>query len=139
MANTETDSAQRRVLAVLAVVRIVWGVITALASARVHRIGGMDYPGPDGGVWIKAFGVRDVVLGAAALHPDESVRRATWKAGIAMDLFDAGAVIFSARQGMPGRAARIGFLMAGGAAAFATAGPGVLRMVEGRRSDRVTP
>jgi hypothetical protein len=131
------DSAERRVLATIGVVRIVWGITTALGSAHVHRIGGIEYPGPDGGIWIKAFGVRDVVLGAGALHPDETVRRATLKAGIAMDLFDAGAVVFAARQGMPRRAARIGVLMAGGAAVFAAVGPSLLRSVENRRPDRL--
>ncbi|WP_306361651.1 hypothetical protein [Nocardia sp. CC227C] len=134
-----SDSAERRVLAALGIVRIVWGAATALGSAHVHRIGGLAYPGPDGGIWIKAFGVRDVVLGAAALHSDATVRRATLKAGIAMDLFDAGAVLVAAGQGMPRRAARIGFLMASSAVVVAAAGPGLLRMVENRRSDRTTP
>lgn len=139
VANTRTDSAERRVLAAIGVARIVWGMTTAFGSAHVHRVGGIEYPGPDGGVWIKAFGVRDVILGAGALHSDETVRHATLKAGIAMDLFDAGVVIFAARQGMPRRAARMGVLMAGGCAVFAAAGPGLLRMVENRRSDRIHP
>ncbi|MFD3458273.1 hypothetical protein ACFWVM_01025 [Nocardia fluminea] len=139
MTNARPDSVQRRVLAVIGVARIVWGVTTALGSAHVHRVGGIEYPGPDGGVWIKAFGIRDVILGAAALHSDETVRGATLKAGIAMDLFDAGVVIVAARHGMPRRAARIGVLMAGGTAVFAAAGPGLLRMVENHRSDRVHP
>lgn len=126
-------------LAVIGVARIVWGMTTTFGSAHAHRLGGIEYPGPDGGIWVKAFGVRDVVLGAAALHSDETVRRATLKAGIAMDLFDAGAVIFAARQGMPRRAARIGILMAGGTAVFAAAGPGLLRLVENRRPDRIHP
>ncbi|APE35262.1 hypothetical protein BOX37_16390 [Nocardia mangyaensis] len=139
MNNTRSDSAERRVLTAIGVARIVWGLTTALGSAHVHRCGGIGYPGPDGGVWIKAFGVRDVILGAGALHSEEAVRRATLRAGIAMDLFDAGAVIVAARQGMPRRAARIGVLMAGGTAVFAAAGPGLLRMVENRRADRVRP
>ncbi len=130
--HTTPDSAERRVLAAIGVARIVWGLTTALGSAHVHRIGGMQYPGPDGGLWIKAFGVRDVVLGAAALHSDETVRRATLKAGIAMDLFDAGVVIFAARQGMPRRAARIGVLLAGGTAIFAAAGPSLLRRIDNK-------
>ncbi|MFC4376352.1 hypothetical protein ACFO5K_19835 [Nocardia halotolerans] len=137
--QAERASAERRVLAAIGIARIVWGVTTAFGSARVHRVGGVEYPGPDGGVWIKAFGVRDVILGAGALHSDETVRRATLKAGIAMDLFDAGAVLFAARQGMPRRAARIGVLMAGGTAVFATAGPRLLRLIENQRSDRIQP
>ncbi|MFC4127337.1 hypothetical protein [Nocardia rhizosphaerae] len=128
------DSAGRRVIAALGVVRIGWGTITALGSAPVHRLGGIGYPGPDGGMWVKAFGVRDVVLGAAALHSDDAVRRATRKAGIAMDLFDAGVVVLAARQGLPRRAARIGVAMAGGAAVFAAVGPSVLRGIEARRT-----
>ncbi|MFJ2668839.1 hypothetical protein ACIO14_31275 [Nocardia fluminea] len=139
MTQAEQDSAERRVLAAIGIARIVWGATTALGSARVHRVGGVEYPGPDGGVWVKAFGVRDVILGAGALHSDETVRRATLKAGIAMDLFDAGAVIFASRQGMPRGAARIGVLMAGGTALFAAAGPRLLRLFENRRSDRIQP
>lgn len=126
-------------LAAIGIARIVWGVTTALGSAHVHRIGGMRYPGPDGGVWIKAFGIRDVLLGAAALHSDAAVRRATLKAGIAMDLFDAGAVVFAAKQGMPRRAARIGVLLAGGTAIFAAAGPSLLRRMENHRTDHTHP
>lgn len=139
MTITRPDSAERRVLTAIGVARIVWGITTALGSAPVHRAVGIEYPGPDGGIWIKAFGVRDVILGVAALHSDETVRRVTLTAGIAMDLFDAGVVIFAARQGLPRRAARIGVLLAGGTAVFAAAGPGLLRMVENQRSDRIHP
>ncbi|GGK65724.1 hypothetical protein GCM10011591_42400 [Nocardia camponoti] len=60
------------------------------------------------------------------------MRRATLKAGIAMDLFDAGAVLFAARQGMPNRAAHIGVVMAGSAAFFAAVGPILLRRIQVR-------
>lgn len=123
---TGAEAAERRVLATIGVGRIVWGATTALLPARVHRALGVEYPGPDKGIWIKAFGVRDIVLGAAALHPDDGVRRATLKAGIVMDVVDAGVVVAAARQGLPRRAAVIGMLLAAGTAAFATVGPVIL-------------
>lgn len=117
-----TDSAERTILTTIGIGRIVWGTTTALAPARVHRALGVDYPGPDHGIWLKAFGVRGIVIGAAALHPDVSVRRAVLGAGIAMDLVDA-AVVWSRRLGtdLPRRAAGIGVLLAGGTAALAAA------------------
>lgn len=121
-----TESAKRRVLAAIGIGRIVWGATTMLASHPVHRALGVDYPGPDKGIWIKAFGVRDVILGAAALHPDDAVRRVTLKAGVAMDVFDAGVVALAARQGLPRRAAVVGLLFAGGTAALASVGPTAL-------------
>lgn len=126
-----TYDAERIVTAAIGVGRIVWGATTALAPARVHRALGVDYPGPDHGIWIKAFGVRDIVLGAAALHPEPTVRRAVLRAGIAMDLVDAGVVIAAARNGVPRRAAGIGVLLAGGTAATATLGPPLLRQAGG--------
>ncbi|WP_232852609.1 hypothetical protein, partial [Nocardia acididurans] len=45
------DWAERGVLAAIGIGRIVWGVLTALASRHVHRMGNLDYPGPDQGVW----------------------------------------------------------------------------------------
>lgn len=126
-ASHDHDWAERRVLAAIGIGRIVWGVVTALASDRVHRIGHLDYPGPDQGVWIKAFGVRDVVLGAAALHADDAVRHATRRAGITMDLFDVGVVIHAARRGLPRRVAAIGVLLGGGTAVVAAVGPTMLR------------
>ncbi|WP_232852546.1 hypothetical protein, partial [Nocardia acididurans] len=84
--------------------------------------------------WIKAFGIRDVVLGVAAIHPDDTVRRATRKAGIAMDLVDVGVVVLAARRGLPFRAAAAGVLLGGGTAFVAAAGPTVLRRVSSRAS-----
>ncbi|GAA1482973.1 hypothetical protein GCM10009624_34130 [Gordonia sinesedis] len=126
-----TYDAERTVTAAIGVGRIVWGATTALAPARVHRALGVDYPGPDHGIWIKAFGVRDIVLGAAALHPESTVRRAVLRAGIAMDLVDAGVVVAAARNGVPRRAAGIGVLLAGGTAAAAAFGPSLLRRASG--------
>jgi hypothetical protein len=123
----QTKSAERTVVTAIGIGRIVWGATTALAPARVHRTLGVDYPGPDRGIWIKAFGVRDIVLGAAALHPDQTVRRLVLQAGIAMDLVDAGVVITAARNGVPRRAAGIGVLLAGGTAVIAAVGPSLLR------------
>jgi acetyl-CoA acetyltransferase len=66
---------------------------------------------------------RDIVLGAAALHPDSTVRRATLCAGIAMDLIDTAVVADAARRGLPRKAAVVGMALAGGTAAFAAVGP----------------
>ena len=122
-----TKDAERTVATALGVGRIVWGATTALVPARVHGALGVDYPGPDRGIWIKAFGVRDIALGAAALHPDQTIRRLVLHAGIAVDLVDAGVVIAAARNGVPRRAAGIGVLLAGGSAVVAALGPSLLR------------
>ncbi|GGC55616.1 hypothetical protein IEU95_08680 [Hoyosella rhizosphaerae] len=129
MAEVEVhhDSAEDLVLAAIGLGRIVWGATTVLAPSRVHGALGVAYPGPDQGIWIRAFGVRDVVLGAAALHPHAAVRRATLHAGIMMDLFDAGVVLLAAQQGLPRRASAVGVLLAGGTAALATSGPAMVR------------
>ncbi|MFD4294019.1 hypothetical protein ACFWPA_15925 [Rhodococcus sp. NPDC058505] len=128
--HQQDDSAERVVSHVIGVGRIVWGVTTAIASRQVYTALGMSYPGSDRGVWIKAFGVRDIVLGAAALHPDATVRRANLRAGIAMDLIDAVVVADAARRGLPRKAALVGIALAGGTAAFAAVGP---RLVNARR------
>ncbi|NKR60891.1 hypothetical protein GS474_19540 [Rhodococcus hoagii] len=65
---TRADASERRVLAAIGVGRIVWGATTALVPGRVHRALGVEYPAPDKGIWIKAFGIRDIVMGAPALH-----------------------------------------------------------------------
>ena len=132
---TGAEVAERRVLAAIGVGRIVWGATTAIAPDRVHRALGVEYPGPDKGIWIKAFGIRDIILGAATLHPDAAVRRATLKAGIVMDVVDAGVVAAATRQGLPRRAASIGMLLAAGTAALATVGPLIL----GRLSAAAAP
>ncbi|WP_157050922.1 hypothetical protein [Rhodococcus sp. RD6.2] len=64
-------------------------------------------------MWIKVFGVRDIVLGAAALHPGSTVRRANLRAGIALDLIDAAVVANAARRGLPLKAALVGMALAG--------------------------
>ncbi|MEE4024377.1 hypothetical protein V1Y59_14925 [Gordonia sp. PKS22-38] len=125
---TTAELAERRVLATIGIGRIVWGATTALAPRTVHQtLLAIEYPGPDQGIWIKAFGIRDILLGAAALHPDSTVRRATLRAGIVMDILDAGVVAAAARRGLPRRAATIGMLLAGGTAMFASAGPQIIR------------
>lgn len=131
---TATELAENRVLAAIGVGRILWGATTALAPRRVHKALGVEYPGPDHGIWIKAFGIRDIVLGAAALHPDNTVRRTTLRAGIAIDLFDAGVVSLAARRGLPRRAAVVGTLLAAGTAVFAAGGPPTIKLL--RRRDR---
>lgn len=121
------DSNERVVSHAIGVARILWGATTAVASRQVYTAGGMSYPSSDHGIWIKAFGVRDIVLGLAALHPDSTVRQLTLRAGIAMDLIDATMVASAARRGLPCRAAVVGLTFAGGAAAFGAFGP---RLVE---------
>ncbi len=125
----QTTDAERTVATAIGFGRIIWGATTALAPARVHRVLGVDYPGPDRGIWIKAFGVRDIVFGAAALHPDQTVGRLVLRVGIAMDLVDAGVVIAAARNGVPRRAAGVGVLLAGGTAVVAAIGPSLLRQI----------
>lgn len=127
MTRARSFSAERAVLTALGVGRIVWNATAALAPAQVHRALGTDYPGPDQGIWIRAFGVRGVVLGVGALHPDQTIRSAVLRAGIVVDLVDAGIVVAAARNGVPRRASGIGILLAGGTAVFAAAGPPVLR------------
>ncbi len=90
----QDDSAERVVSHAIDVGRILWGATTAIASRQVHNAVGISYPSSDLGVWIKAFGVRDIVLGAAALHPDSAVRRANLRAGIAMDLIGAMLILY---------------------------------------------
>lgn len=63
----QDNSAERMVSQAIGVGRILWGATTAIASKQVYNVLGIAYPGSDLGVWIKAFGVRDIVLGAAAL------------------------------------------------------------------------
>ncbi len=123
----QDNSAERMVSQAIGVGRILWGATTAIASKQVYNALGIAYPGSDLGVWIKAFGVRDIVLGAAALHPDSTVRRATLRAGIAMDLVDAVVVADAARRGLPRKAAMVGVALAGGTAAFAAFGPTLVR------------
>jgi hypothetical protein len=123
----DRESAERTVSYAIGVGRIAWGITTVFASRGVYRALGVTYPGEDKGVWIKAFGIRDVVLGAAALHPDVTVRKATLRSGIAMDLFDAAVVADAARRGLPRQAAMIGLALATGAAAFGALGPPALR------------
>lgn len=118
--------AEKRVLAVVGVGRVVWGTVAAAVPGPIHRAFGVEYPGPDRGIWIRAFGVRDVLIGAAALHPDRSVRSAVRTAGIAMDLVDAAVVMSAARQGLTRRATVAGVLMAGGTATIAAVGPRLL-------------
>lgn len=122
-----TELAEKRVLAAIGIGRILWGATTALAPNSVHRALGVQYPGPDQGIWIKAFGIRDILIGAAALHPDNTVRRATLRAGIVMDVFDAGVVAAAARRGLPRRTTAIGILLAAGTAALATTGPTIVK------------
>lgn len=127
MNRPRTISAERAVLTPLGVGRILWNATTVLAPAQVHRTLGVDYPGPDQGIWIKAFGVRGIALGLGALHPDQTIRSAALRAGIVVDLVDAGIVLVAARKGIPRRAAGIGVLLAGGTAVLAATGPAVLR------------
>ncbi|MEE2060002.1 hypothetical protein [Rhodococcus artemisiae] len=122
----QDNSVERVVSHTIGVGRILWGATTAIASRRVYNALGISYPSSDLGVWIKAFGVRDIVLGAAALHPDATVRRANLRAGIAMDLIDAVVVADAARRGLPRKAALVGIALAGGTAAFAAFGPGLI-------------
>lgn len=121
--HQQDDSAERVVSHAIGVGRILWGATTAIASRQVYEALGISYPSSDKGVWIKAFGVRDIVLGAAALHPDSTVRRANLRAGVAMDLIDAVVVADAARRGLPRKAALVGMALAGGTAAFAAFGP----------------
>lgn len=126
--DLDEDSPGERVVSrTIGVARILWGATTTVASRQVYGALGISYPGSDLGIWIKAFGVRDIVLGAAALQTDSTVRRFTLRAGIAMDVFDAAVVVNAARHGLPRRAAAVGLVFAGGTAAFGTLGP---RLVE---------
>ena len=125
--HTGDISNERVVSRTIGVARILWGATTTVASRQVYAALGMSYPSSDLGIWIKAFGVRDVVLGAAALHPDSTVRRLTLRAGIVIDLIDAAVVANAARRGLPRRAAVVGLTFAGGTAAFGAFGP---RLVE---------
>ncbi|MCX4092497.1 hypothetical protein [Nocardia sp. alder85J] len=83
-------------------------------------------------MWIKAFGVRDVVLGVAALHPDATIRRAALRSGIVMDVIDAVVVANAARLGLPHRAATAGIALAGGTAMLAALGPAALGYLRDR-------
>lgn len=118
--------AERRVMITVGLVRIAWNATVALAPGSLHRIGGIEFPGPDGGMWARAFGIRGTLIGVGALHPDDAVRRATRQAGIAMDSLDACAVAIAGRNGLPAKATAIGVTMASSAAAFAAFGPGIL-------------
>ncbi|WP_143537190.1 hypothetical protein [Rhodococcoides fascians] len=112
------DFSERAVSHAIGVARILWGATTTVASRQVYNALGVRYPSSDLGIWIKAFGVRDVALGAAALHPDLTVRRLALRAGIVIDLIDAAVVSNAARRGLPRRAAVVGLAFAGGTAAF---------------------
>jgi hypothetical protein len=126
-AYQENDSDGRVISRMIGVARILWGATTTVASRQVYAALGISYPSSDLGVWIKAFGVRDIVLGAAALHPDSTVRRLTLRAGVVMDQFDAAVVADAGRRGLPRKAAIVGLIFAGGTAAFGTFGPGLVR------------
>lgn len=123
----EKNPDERVISRVIGVARILWGATTAVASRQVYGALGISYPSSDLGVWIKAFGVRDIVLGVAALHPDSTVRRFTLRAGIVMDLADAAVVAEAGRRGLPRKAVVAGLTFAGGAAAFGALGPGLVR------------
>ncbi|NLG54827.1 MAG: hypothetical protein GX542_04135 [Rhodococcus sp.] len=131
-ATLPDDHSERQILAVIGIGRIIWGATTAFGSARVHRTLGLEYPGPDKGVWIKAFGIRDILIGAAALHPDKKIRTLTLRGGIVMDLFDVGVALNAGRHNLPKNATLIGLIMAGGTATFAAIGPAVLRKLRSR-------
>lgn len=126
------DWSERAVSYSIGVGRIIWGATTTLAPQRVHNALGVAYPGADQGVWIKAFGIRDIVLGAAALHPDGIVRRAVLRAGIVMDVVDVGMVAHAGHAGLPRRAVFVGTVLGGTTAAFAAFGPSLLK----NRADR---
>lgn len=121
------DSDERVISTMIGVARILWGVTTAVASRQVYSALGISYPSSDLGVRIKAFGVRDIVLGAAALHTDLTVRRFTLRAGIAVDLIDAVVIADAAGQGLCRKAAVVGMTFAGGTAAFGTFGAGLVK------------
>lgn len=105
--------------------RLLWGMTLATVPGRVHHLGSVDYPGADGGVWVRAFGVRTVVFALGALHPDPAVRTATMRSGIVMDAVDMGMVLLARRSGLPGPAAAVGATMAGAAMAVALMGEAV--------------
>lgn len=128
--NLRPDSAARDVSYAIGVGRIVWGAIAAVVPGRVHRALGVSYPGEDYGVWVKAFGVRDILLGIAALHPNATIRDANLRAGIVMDVVDVVMVADAHRRGLPRKAAVLGMTLGGGTAAFATLGPMLLRQLK---------
>jgi hypothetical protein len=126
-AMSDDERYERTVVRAIGVCRIVWGTILAVAPGTVHRVLGASYPGEDFGVWVKVFGVRDIVVGAGALSSDPALWRPTLRAGIVMDLVDAAIVADATRRGLPARAAGPGLTLAGGTAVVGMIGPALLR------------
>jgi hypothetical protein len=81
----------------------------------------------------RLFGVRDLALGRAVMHPDPAVRRAALGIGVAVDSVDVVATCIALRRGAP---KPIAVLIGGGAALFV--GLGVTALA-GDRTDHIDP
>lgn len=124
--NTEEISTEREVARSIGMGRIGLGVATIVAPGAVQKIVA-GHEGSDKGIWLRMFGVREIFIGAAALHPNEIIWRTTLRYGIAMDAADAAAIVASAKRGAPQRAVIPGAAIAAGAALAGALGPAYLR------------
>lgn len=127
---------ERNVSASVGLGRLSLGVAALLIPKITHLSLGVGYPGQDGGVLARMFGLRDIVIGAAALHPSAEVRRATITAGMAMDLADVPAILLGIRKGVPRTNAILVASVAGGNAVLAYAGR---RLVENLERKNLSP
>lgn len=103
--------------------RVLVGGVSWLAPGLAARLSGFDAD-PEGRYWTRLFGVRDVVLGAAAHAAGGADRARIVKLTAACDVADLGAAVLGARAGhVPGRAALLagGVAIAAGAVAAAAA------------------
>jgi hypothetical protein len=92
------DDTRRTVTTAVAVVRVGYGSLMALAPRSMLRLQlGGDPSGPI--VWLaRAFGARDAVLGAGALlAPDDDARRGWVAAGASADAVDMVSALLGAR------------------------------------------
>ena len=120
-------SPARRELVVrtLGAIRAVVGLST-LVRPRLAGVvlGAGGAAGRDGGAVARMFGVRDVAIAAATLHPDPAVRETGLRLGLVCDAVDVVSVVLGRRGGVSSAGA---VLVGGAAAAFALAGAVAVR------------
>ena len=114
---TVDDERRRAAATSVAVLRVGYGSLMALAPRRMLRLQTGEDPAGFA-VWLaRAFGVRDAVLGAGVLLAgDEQARRGWVTAGIAADAVDCASALTGARW-LGGRNAAIVTVSAAGATA----------------------
>ena len=113
----------------LSLARIVVGAAAWVAPRTSLRLARLDAEAPQSPYLLRAFGVRDVALGAVTLMSPAAVRPALLKVGVSVDSADAAAALLAlrARQVTP----LSGAVLAGLAGAGVAAGVQAIGQQEG--------